>query len=107
MIARIWSGESPLWRLLLPLSWLYGLVSGAIRLSYKLGLKRAWRAPVPVVVVGNLTAGGNGKTPVVIWLVEKLQQRGVRVGVVSRLRRESCRLSAAPDAGDDNRRSGR
>lgn len=80
MIARIWSGESPLWRLLLPLSWLYGLVSGAIRLSYKLGLKRAWRAPVPVVVVGNLTAGGNGKTPVVIWLVEKLQQRGVRVG---------------------------
>ncbi len=84
MIARIWSGESPLWRLLLPLSWLYGLVSGGIRLCYKLGLKRAWRAPVPVVVVGNLTAGGNGKTPVVIWLVEQLQQRGIRVGVVSR-----------------------
>lgn len=84
MIARIWSGESPLWRLLLPLSWLYGLVSGAIRLCYTLGLKRAWRAPVPVVVVGNLTAGGNGKTPVVIWLVEHLQQRGIRVGVVSR-----------------------
>lgn len=84
MIARIWSGESPLWRLLLPLSWLYGLVSGGIRLCYKLGLKRAWRAPVPVAVVGNLTAGGNGKTPVVIWLVERLQQRGIRVGVVSR-----------------------
>ncbi len=84
MIARIWSGESPLWLLLLPLSWLYGLVSGLIRLSYKVGLKRAWRAPVPVVVVGNLTAGGNGKTPVVIWLVEKLTQRGIRVGVVSR-----------------------
>ncbi|MDM3408798.1 tetraacyldisaccharide 4'-kinase [Citrobacter sp. Cb022] len=84
MIARIWSGESPLWRLLLPLSWLYGLVSGGIRLCYKLGIKRAWRAPVPVVVVGNLTAGGNGKTPVVIWLVEQLRQRGIRVGVVSR-----------------------
>lgn len=84
MIARIWSGESPLWLLLLPLSWLYGLVSGLIRLSYKVGLKRAWRAPVPVVVVGNLTAGGNGKTPVVIWLVEQLTQRGIRVGVVSR-----------------------
>ncbi len=84
MIARIWSGESPLWLLLLPLSWLYGLVSGLIRLSYKVGLKRAWRAPVPVVVVGNLTAGGNGKTPVVIWLVEQLTQRGIRVGVISR-----------------------
>lgn len=84
MIARIWAGESPLWLLLLPLSWLYGLVSGGIRLLYRLGLKRAWRAPVPVVVVGNLTAGGNGKTPVVIWLVEQLQKRGIRPGVVSR-----------------------
>lgn len=84
MIARIWSGESPLWLLLLPLSWLYGLVSGAIRFAYRIGLKKAWRAPVPLVVVGNLTAGGNGKTPVVIWLVEQLQQHGVRVGVVSR-----------------------
>lgn len=44
MIARIWSGESPLWLLLLPLSWLYGLVSGVIRLLYRLGLKQAWRA---------------------------------------------------------------
>ncbi len=84
MIARIWSGESPLWRLFLPLSWLYGLVSGVISLLYRLGIKRAWRAPVPVVVVGNLTAGGNGKTPVVIWLVEQLKARGIRVGVVSR-----------------------
>ncbi|CDL55654.1 Tetraacyldisaccharide 4'-kinase [Klebsiella pneumoniae] len=42
MIARIWSGESPLWRLLLPLSWLYGLVSGVIRLSYQLGWQKAW-----------------------------------------------------------------
>lgn len=84
MIARIWSGESPLWLLLLPLSWLYGLVSGIIRLCWRLGVKKAWHAPVPVIVVGNLTAGGNGKTPVVIWLVEQLQQRGIRVGVVSR-----------------------
>ncbi len=84
MIARIWSGESPLWLLLLPLSWLYGLVSGVISLLYRLGIKRAWRAPVPVVVVGNLTAGGNGKTPVVIWLVEQLKAHGISVGVVSR-----------------------
>ncbi|MBO8134858.1 tetraacyldisaccharide 4'-kinase [Dickeya fangzhongdai] len=84
MIERIWSGRSPLYRLLLPLSLLYGLISHLIRLSYRYGWRRVWRAPVPVVVVGNLTAGGNGKTPVVIWLVEQLQQQGYRVGVVSR-----------------------
>ncbi|WP_312042083.1 tetraacyldisaccharide 4'-kinase [Erwinia sp.] len=84
MIERLWSGRSGLWRLLLPLSWLYGLITSLIRLSYRLGWRKAWRAPVPVVVVGNLTAGGNGKTPVVIWLVQALQQRGLRPGVVSR-----------------------
>ena len=84
MIERIWSGRSRLYLLLLPFSWIYGALSGAIRLSYQLGLRKPWRAPVPVVVVGNLTAGGNGKTPVVIWLVEQLQQRGINVGVVSR-----------------------
>ncbi|MBI6548510.1 tetraacyldisaccharide 4'-kinase [Xenorhabdus lircayensis] len=84
MIERIWSGRSWSYIALLPLSALYGLISGLRRLSYKLGLSRSWKAPVPVVVVGNLTAGGNGKTPVVIWLVEQLQQKGYRVGVVSR-----------------------
>lgn len=84
MIERIWSGKSRLYLLLLPFSWIYGLIAGVIRLSWQLGLRKAWRAPVPVVVVGNLTAGGNGKTPVVIWLVEQLQQRGIKVGVVSR-----------------------
>lgn len=84
MIERIWSGRSALYLLLVPLSWLYGLISNLLRLSYVWGLRKAWRAPVPVVVVGNLTAGGNGKTPVVIWLVQALQQRGLRPGVVSR-----------------------
>ncbi|NIG98656.1 MAG: tetraacyldisaccharide 4'-kinase [Serratia symbiotica] len=84
MIDRIWSGSSLLYLILLPLSWLYGVLSTLIRLSYRCGLRKRWRAPVPVVIVGNLTAGGNGKTPIVIWLVEQLQQRGYRVGVVSR-----------------------
>lgn len=84
MIERLWSGECGGWRLLLPFSLLYGAITAVIRWSYRTGLRRSWRAPVPVVVVGNLTAGGNGKTPVVIWLTEHLQQRGLRVGVVSR-----------------------
>ncbi|MBN3342361.1 tetraacyldisaccharide 4'-kinase [Pectobacterium brasiliense] len=84
MIERIWSGQSRLYWLLLPFSWLYGLITFLIRQSYRWGWRKSWRSPVPVVVVGNLTAGGNGKTPVVIWLVEQLQRRGYRVGVVSR-----------------------
>jgi|SRR5471030_83780 len=84
MIERIWSGKSPVYFLLLPFSWLYGLITTVLRYSYKMGWKKSWRAPVPVIVVGNLTAGGNGKTPVVIWLVELLQQHGLRAGVVSR-----------------------
>ncbi|MTD40524.1 tetraacyldisaccharide 4'-kinase [Erwinia sp. CPCC 100877] len=84
MIENIWAGRSPLWLLLLPFSLLYGLISGVRRLGYRLGWSKVWKAPVPVVVVGNLTAGGNGKTPVVVWLVEQLQQRGIRPGVVSR-----------------------
>lgn len=83
MIARIWSGESPLWVLLLPLSavW-HGEQCYSSALPPRDQVR--WRAPVPVVVVGNLTAGGNGKTPVVIWLVEQLHKRGIRPGVVSR-----------------------
>ena len=84
MIERLWSGKSAGWRLLLPLSWLYGAITAGIRLAYRYGLKKSWKAPIPVVVVGNLTAGGNGKTPVVIWLVEQLQQRGLKPAVVSR-----------------------
>lgn len=84
MIEKIWSGKSKLYLLLLPFSWLYGLISGIRRLGYRIGFLHSWRAPLPVVVVGNLTAGGNGKTPVVIWLVENLNQLGIYAGVVSR-----------------------
>lgn len=83
MIDKIWSGRSKLYWLLLPLSFLYGAVSGLRRLLFRCGLKKSRRMPVPVVVVGNLTAGGNGKTPVVIWLTEQLLARGYHPGVVS------------------------
>ncbi|CUX96613.1 tetraacyldisaccharide 4'-kinase [Candidatus Doolittlea endobia] len=84
MIARIWFGASRLYWLLLPFSWLYGFITVLIRSSYLFGWRKVHHFPLPIVVVGNLTAGGNGKTPMVLWLVTQLQQRGWRVGVVSR-----------------------
>lgn len=69
---------------LLPLSWLFcGLVK-LRRWLYRLGVMRSSRLPVPVVVVGNLTVGGSGKTPLVLWLVEELLAHGWRPGIISR-----------------------
>ncbi|WP_225639223.1 tetraacyldisaccharide 4'-kinase [Candidatus Profftia sp. (ex Adelges kitamiensis)] len=84
MIERIWSGKSPIYLFLLPFSLLYGLVSSIRQFCYSISWLKSWKAPCPVVVVGNLTVGGNGKTPFVIWLVEQLHIKGCRVGVVSR-----------------------
>ncbi|CAD6509426.1 tetraacyldisaccharide 4'-kinase [Candidatus Profftia tarda] len=84
MIEQIWSGKYRIYLLLLPFSWFYGLLSKIRYFCYCATLLKSWKAPCPVVVVGNLTVGGNGKTPFVIWLVEQLQAKGLRVGVVSR-----------------------
>lgn len=84
MLDALWYQKSPLRWGLLPLAALFAAVSSARRAAYRLGLCKAYRSPLPVVVVGNLSVGGNGKTPVVVWLVEALRARGLRPGVVSR-----------------------
>jgi tetraacyldisaccharide 4'-kinase len=71
-------------RLLRPLSWLFHAAVMLRSLAFRAGLRRAQRAPVPVIVVGNLVAGGAGKTPTVIALVQALQAAGHRPGVISR-----------------------
>ncbi|WP_173424692.1 tetraacyldisaccharide 4'-kinase [Photobacterium sanctipauli] len=88
MIEKIWFESHPAGRALKPLLWplskLFGLISRRRRQQYQTGRKPAYHASVPVVVVGNITAGGNGKTPVVVWLVEQLLAAGLKPGVVSR-----------------------
>lgn len=69
---------------LLPFSWLFLLLVAVRRALYRLGAIRAHSLPVPVIVVGNLTVGGSGKTPLVLWLVERLREAGWHPGIISR-----------------------
>ena len=69
---------------LLPVSWLYLAVATLRRTLYRVGVIRATRIPVPVIVIGNITVGGTGKTPLVLWLAQCLQAQGYKPGVVSR-----------------------
>ena len=79
-----WYGNHPLTLVLAPLSWLYCGLAVARRAAYRAGILKVQRLPVPVIVVGNLTAGGTGKTPLVAWLAEFLKQSGYSPGIVSR-----------------------
>ncbi|MCR9279240.1 MAG: tetraacyldisaccharide 4'-kinase [Pseudomonadaceae bacterium] len=70
--------------MLWPLGKLAQRIATSRRESFLTGKREVWRAPVPVIVVGNITAGGTGKTPFVIFLVHWLRSRGFNPGVVSR-----------------------
>ena len=80
----IWYGKNPLSYLLLPLSLVFWVFSGVRRLLFFLHLKKIHRFSAPVIVVGNITVGGTGKTPLVIWLSRHLTDQGYSPGIVSR-----------------------
>lgn len=69
---------------LLPLSFLYRAITAARKFLYKTKLKKITNFNVPVIIVGNITVGGTGKTPLVIWLANFLKQQGYKPGIVSR-----------------------
>ena len=81
---KLWYEESPGAAVLQPLSWLYGAITSARRSAYERGWLRSQAVGRPVIVVGNLTVGGTGKTPLTIWLARQLRQRGLEAGLVSR-----------------------
>ncbi|WP_110950841.1 tetraacyldisaccharide 4'-kinase [Pseudomonas bohemica] len=79
-----WYNGHPALTLLRPLEALYRRVVDAKRARFVAGQGAIYKAPVPVVVVGNITVGGTGKTPLILWMIDHCRQRGLRVGVVSR-----------------------
>ncbi|WP_345336541.1 tetraacyldisaccharide 4'-kinase [Ferrimonas pelagia] len=83
-VEQAWQQGHPLLWLLLPLTALFILITTVRRALYRLGLKRQPVLAVPVVVVGNISVGGNGKTPTVLYLIDLLQRQGYRPGIISR-----------------------
>src|SRR5690606_32805862 len=84
LATAVWYGNHflrwPLW----PLGQLYRGLAAVRRSAYRRGIFKSYELDVPVVVVGNLSVGGTGKTPFIVWLANELTQRGMRVGIVTR-----------------------
>jgi len=83
-LERHWYRLTPVSVLLLPLSLIFCALVQLRYALYRLGMMPITRLPVPVIVVGNITVGGTGKTPLVIWLANFLRQAGYRPGIVTR-----------------------
>lgn len=83
-IERFWQSVNPVSIALLPLAGVFALVAATRRLAYRIGLLRTRRFRVPVIIVGNITVGGTGKTPLVVWLAGYLRDQGWRPGIVAR-----------------------
>lgn len=83
-LERYWWDHNGVAFLLRPISWLFCLLVWIRRRAYQSGLLSSTKLPLPVIVVGNITVGGSGKTPLVIWLARHLQQQGFKPGIISR-----------------------
>ncbi|MDR6982587.1 tetraacyldisaccharide 4'-kinase [Rheinheimera pacifica] len=81
---RLWyQGHKAYW-LLLPLAWLYGVITALRRMLFRSGIKQQIRVKAPVIVVGNISIGGTGKTPFTLLLCDTLRKQGWKPGIVSR-----------------------
>ena len=100
-LLRAWQGRGPVALLLLPITLLYAVLLSVRRSLYRAGLLKVQRVDCAVIVVGNAIAGGAGKTPTTISIVQHLQARGLAVGVVSRGYGRSERTVCAVTPGSD------
>jgi tetraacyldisaccharide 4'-kinase len=82
-LLRRWYGNGPI-GLFIPLSGLFAVLSSVRRWCYRQRAAHVTKLPVPVIIVGNITSGGTGKTPFVIWLTRALQERGYKPGIITR-----------------------
>jgi len=83
-IERHWYRLTLLHFILLPLSLLFAILAGIRRVFYRQGIYRSEKLPVPIIVVGNITVGGSGKTPLTLWLAQQLLDAGWHPGIISR-----------------------
>ncbi|WP_394754168.1 tetraacyldisaccharide 4'-kinase [Crenothrix sp.] len=79
-----WHKGAKLGIVLLPLAWVFAACVGVRRLLYHVGVLKQQRLPAPVIIVGNITVGGTGKTPLVIYIAKLLKQSGYKPGIISR-----------------------
>lgn len=84
LIQDAWNKQAKWLIVLRPLSWIYRAGFLLNKKLYQMGIKSSYQAPIPVMVIGNITVGGSGKTPLLIQLVNYLHSQNVRVGVISR-----------------------
>ena len=97
-----WYFGHPLVWILAPLSLLFFLISAMRRALYNVGVKKVYRPSCPVIVVGNISVGGNGKTPVVLALADHYREKGVKVGILSRGYGAKSPFYPRKVKGDDN-----
>lgn len=108
MLTGIWRRRGFAALALLPIGLLFALLSGLRRTAYRLGLIKSVRLPVPVIIIGNIIAGGAGKTPLTLWLAQHLAALGRKPGIVSRgyggssnAARKVGAAATASDVGDE------
>lgn len=107
-LERHWYRITPLHSILLPVSLIFRLLAAMRRSLYRIGVFASKKLPVPVIVVGNITVGGSGKTPLALWLAQQLIDEGWHPGIISRgygsqttIPRAVRQTSSPDEAGDE------